>query len=224
MPTATGVCAGTFGATAPKPRGDVLYDQYDNAGPYSTRSQNYEPFLDIYDAELADDFVVPAGVRWDIDGVDVQGVNGCGPGPVRSVNVRFYADAAGIPGALVSARVELPFTGEANFVVELEPAVRVRPGRSWVSVQANEDFVTAGQWGWTDRLVQSNEGAAWENPGGGFGVCPSWGGRATTCAIDVDAPDQVYRLRGTSHSPHMCTPGCPASAAGDRSRARPRDS
>ena len=65
---------GSPSASRPQRRGDVLYDQYDNAGPYSTRSQNYEEFLDAYDAELADDFVVPAGVRWDVSGVDVQGV------------------------------------------------------------------------------------------------------------------------------------------------------
>ena len=123
--------------------------------------------------------------------------------------MRFYDDAGGIPGALVTARVDLPFTGGASFVVDLEPVVRVGPGRSWVSVQANEDFMTAGQWGWTDRSVKSNAGAAWENPGGGFEVCPAWGERATTCGIDAEAPDQVYRLRGTSHSPHMCSPGCP---------------
>ena len=30
-------------------------------------------------------------------------------------------------------------------------------------------FNPNGEWGWTDRTVQSNNPAAWQNPGGGFG-------------------------------------------------------
>src|SRR5256885_244321 len=51
----------------------------------------------------------------------------------------------------------------------------------WVSVRANMSFAAGGQWGWDDRTVQDNSEAAWQNPGGGFGVCPSWGHRGTEC-------------------------------------------
>ena len=45
--------------------------------------------------------------------------------------------------------------------------------------------------------MQSNQAAAWENPGGGFGVCTTWGRRSDDCGIDFGVPDQVYRLNGT---------------------------
>ena len=54
-------------------------------------------------------------------------------------------------------------------------------GTYWVSVVANMDFATGGQWGWVERTVQSNGASAWRNPGGGFGTpCANWGARAVT--------------------------------------------
>src|SRR5215212_8919788 len=52
---------------------DVLYDQYNNPGTNGTSSQNFETANDAVDDELADDFVVPGGQTWDINGVDVDG-------------------------------------------------------------------------------------------------------------------------------------------------------
>ena len=91
-----------------------------------------------------------------------------------------------------------PFTAvSGDFAVALSTAFVFTPGTYWVSVQANENFSPNGQWGWTDRTVQSNAGAAWENPGGGFGVgCITWT-RAPTCITGRTAPDQVFRLSGT---------------------------
>src|SRR5439155_1356708 len=40
--------------------------------------------------------------------------------------------------------------------------------------------------------------AAWQNPGHGLGVCPTWSRRGATCGTDPSAPDQVYRLNGTT--------------------------
>src|SRR5262249_16771283 len=42
----------------------------------------------------------------------------------------------------------------------------------------------------------SNQGAAWQNPGGGFGACPTWT-RKPTCIPSTGGPDQVFRLNGT---------------------------
>jgi hypothetical protein len=54
-----------------------------------------------------------------------------------------------------------------------------------------------GEWGWTDRTVQSNDVAAWQNPGGGFLVCPNWDDLATCLGGQADGPDFVYLLVGT---------------------------
>src|SRR5205823_1605453 len=111
---------------------------------------------------------------------------------------RFYTNSGGLPGTLVESRIGMSYVQVGStFTVTLSPAVSLAAGTYWVSVQARQDFTPAGQWGWTDRTVQSNSAAAWQNPGGGFGVCTTWGQRGGSCGIDVGVPDQVYRLNGT---------------------------
>ncbi|MEK6276365.1 MAG: hypothetical protein AABM30_13695, partial [Actinomycetota bacterium] len=178
-----------------------LYDQYDNAGAIATGSQNYEVSLNSYDSELADDFTVTDATGWFVDQVEVDGQYFNGPGPATSANVRFYADSSGLPGTMLAERLNVDFTqgpSAGDFVISLTQGVPLGPGVYWISVQANQNFTPAGQWGWTDRTVSAGSGAAWRNPGGGGGVpaCVAWGRRATTCGIDAPAPDQVFRLLG----------------------------
>ena len=78
-------------SVAATPR-EVLYDRYDNPNPNATSSQNFEDIWNPYDTELADDFVVPSGPGWNVEGVEVQGQYFARPGPAASVNVRVYAD------------------------------------------------------------------------------------------------------------------------------------
>jgi len=56
-------------------------------------------------------------------------------------------------------------------------------------------FLTEGEWGWTDRIVQSNSSAAWQG-GSDWGFCPTWTPKLT-CIPDAGGPDQVYRINGT---------------------------
>src|SRR6266508_1629276 len=178
----------------------VLYDQYDNAGAIATSSQNYESAFNLYDDEAADDFVVTDGSGWLVNQVEVEGQYFNGPGPATSVNVRFFADASGLPGTLIAERLNANFTvgpEDGDFVIPLDQAVPLGPGTYWLSVQANENFTISGQWGWTDRTVSAHMGAAWRNPPGGYATaCTNWGRRPTTCGIDPAAPDQVFRLLG----------------------------
>ena len=194
----------------------ILYDQYNNAGANATSSQDFEAANNAFDNELADDFVVPGGQTWSVESVDADGVYFNGPGPAVNFNVRFYSDSGGLPGALVDTRLGQSYVqGGSTFSITLSPAVNLSSGTYWVSVQSRMDFSPFGQWGWTDRTVQSNNGAAWQNPGGGFGVCPTWGRRGDPagCNIDPGVPDQVFRLNGTiggggtpSPTP-TCSPG-----------------
>ena len=118
-------------------------------------SQNFETPLDPSDDAVADDFDVPAGVGWSISGVEVQGVYFNGPGPANSVNVSVYANAGDLPGTLLASRSNQSFTGDPSFVVTLSPPIELFPGRYWLSVQANQTFSSAGQWGWLDRTQQA---------------------------------------------------------------------
>src|SRR5215204_2224700 len=184
---------------APQAPNVVLYDQYDNDSLAATSTQNFEADFDAFDDELADDFIVPGGDTWNVSQVDVAGQYFNGFGPMTSANVNFYSDSSGLPGSQVATRPNLTVGDSGgSLTIGIPTPVVLASGHYWVSVQANMDFAVGGQWGFDDRLVQSNAEAAWQNPGGGFGVCPTWGGRHSTCGIDPGVPDQVFRLSGTT--------------------------
>ena len=183
----------------------ILYNQYDNPGGVAIVSQNFEAAYDAYDDMGADDFNVPANTSWKISGVGVQGLYFNGPGPADSFNVAIYQDAGGVPNlsaAVSRSNMAYTLNGTDQFRIKVSPAITVpaspNPRHLWISVQANLDAGTDGQWGWTDRTVQSNDVAAWQNPGGGFGVCANWDDLATCLGGQADGTDFVYLLVGTS--------------------------
>ena len=191
------------GGPTPTPTpGSILYDQYDNFAtkePVNIPSQDAETALDFFDSQAADDFIVPAGQTWQVTEVDVLGEYDSA-GPAASFHVFFYENGAGdLPGILVASRLENPYTGSNDFVITLTEPVTLPEGHYWVSVQARQDITQAGFWLWHNRTVQSNSGAAWQNPGNGFGTgCVIWV-RKTACAqLAQIAPDQVFRLIGTA--------------------------
>src|SRR5207344_2297978 len=97
----------------------------------------------------------------------VNGVYFNGLGPAASVNVNFYLNGGTLPGAIPAGGnyFNLPMTDTAgNFSIPLPTAMVLQAGTFWVSVQANMDFSSGGEWGWLDRTVQSNSPAAWQNP------------------------------------------------------------
>src|SRR5262249_6704466 len=174
-------------------------------------------------ADLADDFVVPAGQTWNVESIDADGTyfncpNGVCPG-ATDWNVFIYADNAGFPGTQVYSILNQPVTVVGTtFTVNLIPAAVLASGTYWIEIQSNMTFLTEGEWGWTDRTVQSNNGAAWQNPGGGFMVCMTWGRRGDPegCNFDPGVPDQVYRINGTigaGSTPTATPTGTPAATA-----------
>jgi hypothetical protein len=179
----------------------VLYDQTDNPSTNAFNSQNFEAIYDIYDDQAADDFVV-SGSGWVVTTVVTPGVYYNGFGPATSLNVTFYDDAGGLPGSIVPgcdySAVSTFIDGPSgSFTTTLSPPCTLPPGAKWVSVQANLDALVGGQWGWTERNVQSFNPAAWRNPGNGFGTgCIGYTARVD-CAGDPNGPDHTFRLEGT---------------------------
>ena len=184
----------------------VLYDQYNNAGPNATSSQDFEAAFDPFDDELADDFVVPGGPNWNVESIDADGVYFNGPGPPR---VSMFVSTRTV-GLFLARWLRLVLhkrmcRGGARFDHDQpgrEPQSRDILGfcavRGWT-------FTPFGQWGWTDRTAQSNSSAAWQNPGGGFGVCPTWQPKLV-CVPTASGPDCVYRLNGTTGGGGTPTP------------------
>jgi len=194
-PVVRGPAAGPPPPPAPAAPSVVLYDQYDsdvNDAVVSTNRTD-EPSLT---AQAADDFVVPSGQSWSITQVDVRGYPGlrC----AGTMNVFFYANAAGLPGGLVTSQPDRPLSGtEPDLSVVLSPAVSLNPGTYWLSVQCN---LTGASWFWGMRTVQSNAPAAWKENGGYATACTAWGNRGT-CTNTTSSPDQMFRLQGSTGAP-----------------------
>jgi hypothetical protein len=186
------------------PSGGVLWDQYNNPAtepPVAIGSQDFEPTLNTLDDQAADDFVLatpPPGINIYITAVRVLGEYSTGGGPASSFNVYFYSNGAGnLPGTLIGAYLNLSYTGTpTDFRINLPHPVPFGPGTHWVSVQARQDSNTNGQWFWHNRTVQTDAGAAWQNPADGYGTgCITWN-RKNACIPDQVWPDQVFQILG----------------------------
>jgi hypothetical protein len=196
--------------TAEFPTGGPLYDQYNNPAtqpPLGIGSQKFEPAMAAFDDQAADDFVVnvpPPPIFLYITGVRVMGEYSAGGGPASSFNVYFYTNGAGnLPGTGVAAFLNRPYTGTPpDFEIRWTPmSIFPSSGTYWVSVQAVQDFNPNGQWFWHNRTVQSNAGAAWQNPGDGYGTgCTSWN-RKNSCMPNQVWPDQVFQVLGFYEGP-----------------------
>ena len=194
----------------PKAPQVVLYDQYNNNGPNATLSATFTDFP-TSSADLADDFVVPGGQTWNVQSIDADGVYFNGPGPATNWNVFIYSDSSTLPGTQVYSTLNQPVTQVGTtFTVNLTPAAVLAAGTYWIEIQANMTFGTQGEWGWTDRTVQSNNGAAFRNPGGAFGCGTNWV-RKPVCVPTTSGPDQVYRINGTIGGGGTPTPTATAS-------------
>lgn len=181
---------------APPNKHDVtLYDQNGNDAGVAVVSDNFDSgSFDSYDDQAADDFTVPSLHMWVIRQVNVTGAYFNGSGPADGVTVYFYKDNGGLPGDLIQEVDGSEFTDtNGSFTIKLEDAVALKAGTYWVSVQANINFATAGEWGWEVNSVQNGNLSAWQNPGGGFGVCPVWG---TTESCLGYGPDLMFSLIG----------------------------
>ncbi|MGZ6961960.1 MAG: choice-of-anchor R domain-containing protein [Ilumatobacteraceae bacterium] len=138
-------------------------------------SQNFGDFS-TYSASAADDFVVTDAAGWTVSEVDVSGLYFNGSGPANSFDVTFYNDAGGAPGSVACAATGSSFTATIpSFSIPLSSPCSLAAGTYWVGVAANMNFSAGGEFGWIVYNGAPGGAAMWENPGGGFGVCPTWG-------------------------------------------------
>ncbi|MDO9577372.1 MAG: FlgD immunoglobulin-like domain containing protein, partial [Candidatus Cloacimonadales bacterium] len=162
---------------APSGQPTALWDQMSSPGADGGISaQDFEASYNQYDAEGADDFVVPTGATWTISEVDVLGTYSVA-GPCDLANVRIYANNAGIPGTLLFEYLNVPATPsvEGNLFCVI-PNTTLTAGTYWMSVQGRMDYATGGQWYWSRQSPPTiGYEFQWQNPGGGFGGLTSWG-------------------------------------------------
>lgn len=175
---------------------NVLYDQNSNFGTaISSQNSSYSS----YSTAAADDFVIPAGRKWKVAEVDVTGAYYNGSGPADSEVVTFYTDRKGYPDK-AKAAFTLNCTDTAgSFACKLPGKGQALSGgtggrRYWVSVVANCDFISCGQWGWVQNTKIRHYEGVWENPENGFGTgCTTWT-RNSACFLMPG--DYAFDLRG----------------------------
>jgi hypothetical protein len=170
-----------------------LYQQNVGDSGIAIVSQNFESSFDQYDAEAADDFKVTAAT-WFIREVDVPGTYFDGAGLARDETVTFYKSAAGLPGeAIARFTIQGADPHFGSFCIPIRNGLLLKKGHYWVSVVANMDFLTAGEWGWENQSTRVFSPSVWRNPGGGFGVCQTWT-RENVC-IPNGQRDHLFTLR-----------------------------
>ena len=169
---------------------------------YSILSQNFSSGLTSYNSAAADDFVVPAGKTWKVTGVDVAGAYFYGKGPARSEVITFFKNGTGHPGTVIGQPQTVNCTDTAGSFVCAINAVKLTGGkkgkRYWLSVVANCDYSSCGEWGWIQNTTTHHDPGQWENPGGGINAtCTSW--KNTSSCIANAADDFAFDLRGRSN-------------------------
>ena len=174
----------------------TLYDQTSNDSGIGIVSQNFESTFAAYDAAAADDFTV--GKKWKVSEVDANGVYFNGYGPATSEDVTFYSSKKNKPSKVVAQFLNVSGTddGFGSFVITLpKKGVKLTKGTYWVSVVANCSFTGGcGEWGWENQTTSEGTAAQWQNPGGGFGVCPKWDDE-NVCIPDGQG-DHMFALKG----------------------------
>ncbi len=178
---------------------NVLYDQNGDDSGIATVSQNFESTFAIYDSFAADDFTTTS--KWRLREVDVTGAYFNGYGPAASEDVVIYQDDKGIPGKVVEEALGVAGNddGFGSFVITL-PKLKALKGHKkyWLSVVANCAFQGGcGQWGWENQTSVVNTPAQWENPNGGYGLCPTW--EDESACISGTPGDHMFTLRGKGH-------------------------
>lgn len=156
----------------------VLYSQMDVGSSSFYPSQDFELSFDTYDCQGADDFIVTDG-PWEILIVRFFG-NFILPdnGPVETFNIFFYQNNAGVPGTLIESYTSVSYEEVSGLYTCILPGgpLSLADGSYWISIQAQMNFGSSGQWGWTGHASpQIGLEAHWQNPGDGIGTgATSW--------------------------------------------------
>jgi len=180
----------------------VLYNSIGSAGVYSVLSQDFtDAGFDIYDSQLADDFAVPFDLTkgWKVHGIRAVGIFFNGSGPCDYETLTIYQDESGLPGAVVASRAGrgILTAGGTYTLYGSKPVLLTKGQVYWASMVCTMEYAAGGEWGWSTRTVQNMNTAKWQNPGGGFGICPTWADMDTCVGISGE-PDLQFALVGAA--------------------------
>jgi hypothetical protein len=181
--------------------GVVLVNQLPSGSFSSPAAVSHDYSNDAGDSQAADDFTVPVGQVWTVQGVDVVGATS--DTGSHTAGVSLYATGGALPAGQLFAQTGIAIpdctTGQScDFSAPVSGAPQLLPGTYWLSVQ------TAGQspWYWAVHPPDAIFGnpAVWQNPGNGFGAgCTSFTALAGCgIATATDGKDLAFALNGTA--------------------------
>ena len=115
------------------------------------------------------------------------------------MNVTFYKNNGGLPGAQSASFTGLPYTdltGFGSFDV-LIPTLTLRSGHVLGLGPGHDGLRVGGEWGWDGNLSPHGPAAAWQNPGDGFGTGCTTYANEVGCLGDIgQGPDLMFPIKG----------------------------
>jgi hypothetical protein len=174
----------------------TCYAQLDGDNGIGIVSQVFESDFSIYDSRAADDFQIAR--QCTVNTVMVNGMYFNGSGPADSVKVVFYhsRDASRV-GRVILRENNLSYSdpsGAGNFTIDLSKPFVPTHRTNWVSVKADMDFSTGGEWGWLTNNTARRLNSRWANPDDGFATgCTTWGD-TVDCIPAGEGPDFSFAL------------------------------
>lgn len=171
----------------------VCYEQLDNDSGVGIVSQNFEPDFDIYDDRAADDFAIAKTCRFST--VTIVGTYFNGSGPAESVNLAFHSPRVRGPGRVELRYRNAPYSDCGFGCLDVQVKGSLKGGTYWLSAQANQDFSTAGMWGWLTNDTVRGSGAMWKNPGDGFSTGCTTYTDLLTCIPSGEGGDLAFSIK-----------------------------
>ena len=177
----------------PATRGAV-YSQAADVTMVGEAAQDFGDAHPRHSCEAADDFVVPPGQRWRLDGFRLLGAYST-EGAAASLRYAVYADAGGRPGSAVCDGTAAVATDDlGDLCAALDEACTVGEGRYWLGAAILLDATSEGQAFWLTQGGVTGAPAHWRNPGDGFGSgCVTW---CSLTDLGLEHTDLAFELLG----------------------------
>ncbi len=197
------------------PAGGILYDQTGGQTGEGFFANDMTTSYSQYTSQGADDFVVPAGQTWTVNGFVIPYVQTFASQLPTSGDVLVHSDdGSGHPGATVLCDgTGTPGTGDgSNFSLTLSTPCVLPAGTYWLDFAfANINLTNYTYWLVNGPIV--GQPAQWQNPTGGLGtVCSTWGDFSTcftTVPSSLIGGDFAFQVIGNASSPVTCASSSP---------------
>lgn len=200
-------------ATDASPQATLYSQTASSASSIGYYSQVFDDAPDMT-SYIADDFVVPQGAAWTIEGVTVKGLDrGFLP---TTIDAKLFNDNNGMPGGSFHFTDDAPAvnfdSGTLEFTVALDEPVTINACESaetvWLSVAPDQELSVSGEWIWSGGSATVNNESHFSNPLDGRGTgCTVWA-PTSSCLVPglLRSFDFDFAVLGTKHSPDCGDP------------------